>query len=427
MLPEGWTRKRLAACAKFVSGGTPNKDTEAFWGGDFPWITAKDMKQFRLAASGLTLTEVGKAQARAVPAGSILVLTRGMTLLKDLPVCVTATEAAFNQDVKALLPVDDVDADYLACQLIANKHEILGLVDTAGHGTGRLDTDLLKDFEVAIAPKAEQERVAKLLAVWDASIATTERLLANSRQQRQALLGLLLHAPVLSTPVEDRERNGSVPPSVQAGIPQLPATPKGWRHAALGQHLREVARPVVLAPEQDYDLVTVKRSRGGVCLRERLRGDAIKTPTQFRVEAGDFLISKRQIVHGACGIVPPALAGAIVSNEYAVLNSDGGIDLHFLRYLSESIYFQQTCYHSSIGVHVEKMIFKTERWLGFPFNLPPLDRQHEIVRELDAASAIVESTAAHIELLRREKSALMQQLLTGKRRVRLPAATEATC
>ena len=58
------------------------------------------------------------------------------------------------------------------------------------------------------------------------------------------------------------------------------------------------------------------------------------------------------------------LDGAVVSNEYAVLNSDGQIDLRFLRYLSESRYFQQTCFHSSIGVHVEKMIFKTERWLS---------------------------------------------------------------
>ena len=57
-----------------------------------------------------------------------------------------------------------------------------------------------------------------------------------------------------------------------------------------------------------------------------LRGKEIKTPSQFEVRAGDFLISKRQIVHGACGIVPAGLNGAIVSNEYAVLNTDGEIE-----------------------------------------------------------------------------------------------------
>lgn len=426
MLPKGWRHKHLSGCAKFVSGGTPNKAAPEFWGGRYPWISAKDMKRLRLASSMLTLSDTGRAQARTVPAGTVLVLTRGMTLLKDLPVCIADTEVAFNQDVKALVPIKDVDGSFLGHQLLANKHEILALVDTAGHGTGRLDTDLLKEFEVAIAPIKEQRRIGKLLQVWDEAIAIAELLLANSWRQRQALLGVLLQTPVLSSQVEERERKGGIPPSVQTGIPKLSATPKGWQRIKLGDHLHEVARPIALQPEQCYDLVTVKRSRGGVCLRGRSRGDEIKTPTQFIVETGDFLVSKRQIVHGACGIVPPELAGAIVSNEYAVLNTDGSIDMRFLRYLSESIYFQQTCYHSSIGVHVEKMIFKTERWLSFPFNIPPLGRQLEIVRVLDAASAAVESCAMQMQSLQREKTALMQQLLTGKRRVRVPDPSEET-
>jgi type I restriction enzyme S subunit len=170
----------------------------------------------------------------------------------------------------------------------------------------------------------------------------------------------------------------------------------------------------------------VKRSRGGVELRETLRGQDIKTPSQFYVREGDFLISKRQIVHGACGIVPAELDGAVVSNEYAVLNTDGQLDLRFLRYLSESRYFQQTCFHSSIGVHVEKMIFKLDRWLKWPFNIPPLAEQLRIVEILDNASQQIRSVEAQIERLKQEKRALMADLLTGKRRVRLPEAEEAT-
>jgi len=157
-----------------------------------------------------------------------------------------------------------------------------------------------------------------------------------------------------------------------------------------------------------------------------LRGSEVKTHTQFIVKAGDFLMSKRQIVHGACGIVPPELDGAVVSNEYAVLNSDGGIDLNFLRYLSESIYFQQTCFHSSIGVHVEKMIFKTERWLAWPFNIPPLSEQRRIVEVLDAATAEVAAMERQLGALKLEKESLMQQLLTGKRRVHLTEAAAET-
>jgi type I restriction enzyme S subunit len=272
---------------------------------------------------------------------------------------------------------------------------------------------------VELPPLLEQRRIAQVLSTWDQAIATMERLLANSRTQWQALMGLTLHLPCANPDAVSPADNGGFPASVQPGIPSLPPAPEGWRRIQLRDHLREVRRPVALEDNASYRLVTVKRSRGGVELREVLRGAEVKTPSQFFVHTNDFLISKRQIVHGACGIVPPELDGAVVSNEYAVLHSDGEIDLRFLRYLSETRYFQQTCFHSSIGVHVEKMIFKTDHWLNWPFNIPPLAQQQHIVQVLDTAMQEVASIAEQVRVLKREKAALMAQLLTGKRRVRL--------
>jgi type I restriction enzyme, S subunit len=415
MLPEGWKRVPLGECARFQSGGTPSKERGDYWGGDFPWVTAKDMKTLCLTGSELRLTKSGKEVAAIAPALSVLVLTRGMTLLKDLPVGLVMQEASFNQDVKALIAKDGVDPWYLAYQLVANKSEILDLVDTAGHGTGRLDTELLKGFEVPIAPPEEQRAAAQIIRVWEAAIATAEKLLTNSRSYWLALIAQLL----MPVPISTERQAGSFPPSVQPGIPKLPPTPKGWRKVALGAHLHEISRPVSLEPDTEYTLVTVRRSRGGVDKRSVLLGSEIKTPTQFFVAAGDFLISKRQIVHGACGIVPAELDGAVVSNEYAVLGGDGEIDPRFLRFLSETTYFQQTCFHSSIGVHVEKMLFRTEQWLKRPFNIPPLDEQRRIIEILDAARQQIALAEQQLALLKAEKRALMQQLLTGKRRVKM--------
>ena len=262
---------------------------------------------------------------------------------------------------------------------------------------------------------------SRVLSTWDQAIATTERLLANSRKQKLALLAATLHAAPTINDSGEKSDNGGFPVSVQPGIPNLPPAPKGWRRIHLGDHLREVRRPVSLETDKTYTLVTVKRARGGVQQRAIMRGAEVKTPSQFYVKSGDFLISKRQIVHGACGIVPPELDGAVVSNEYAVINTDGEIDLEFLRYMSESRYFQQTCFHSSIGVHVEKMIFRTERWLAWPFNIPPLPQQKRIIEILNAATKEVDLIDRQLAALNQEKAALMAQLLTGKRRVLLPA------
>ena len=425
-LPEGWRSSTIGAEAKFLSGGTPSKENSSFWGGKFPWVSARDMKALYLRSTLLGLTDAGRTASAVAPANSVLVLTRGMTLLKDLPVCFIEREMAFNQDIKALLPKGSLDARFLAYQLLARKNEILDLVDTAGHGTGRLDTDLLKDVAFSVPPVGEQARIADALSTWDRAISKAEQLLANRRAQWQGLLARCLNLPAANPDASSSADNVGFPPSVQPGIPNLPRAPDWWSRAPLGHHLTEVRRPAPLNPNDAYRLVTVKRSRGGVELRETLTGRQIKTRTQFYVQTGDFLISKRQIVHGACGIVPAELDGAVVSNEYAVLNSDGQIDLRFLRYLSESRYFQQTCFHSSIGVHVEKMIFKTERWLKWPFNIPPLPVQLRIVEVLDTARREVELIAAQIDRLKQEKAALMADLLTGKRRVSLPDAETTT-
>lgn len=209
----------------------------------------------------------------------------------------------------------------------------------------------------------------------------------------------------------------SFPESVQPGLPALGLLPDGWQRSPLGERVTEIQRPLKLHDGIKYDLVTVKRNRGGAIKRETLCGKEIKVKSQYKVHANDFLISKRQIVHGACALVPDELDGAIVSNEYAVLHTKNNLDTNFLKYLSETIYFQQTCFHSSIGVHVEKMVFKLDRWFKWEFNFPPFPEQQKIAHILSTWDAAIDCTQKLLENSRQQKKALMQQLLTGKKRL----------
>jgi len=206
------------------------------------------------------------------------------------------------------------------------------------------------------------------------------------------------------------------PRSVQPGIPRLSAAPEGWSTRRFGELLRVVQRPIRMTDDGEYDLVTVKRSRGGIESRGRFRGKDISVKSQFALEGGDFLISKRQIVHGACAVVPEEFAGSIVSNEYSVLRCKPGLDLGFLRYLSHSVYFQQTCFHSSIGVHVEKMIFKLEDWLKFRVNVPPLEEQKRIAAGFEAVDAKLAALREKADGLRQFKTGLMQRLFSQEMR-----------
>lgn len=206
------------------------------------------------------------------------------------------------------------------------------------------------------------------------------------------------------------------PKSVKAGIPRIKSVPKGWKVHHFSDVLKPIFRKANLHDEDSYQLVIAKRSRGGIVPRGILKGHKIKTKTQFYIQHNDFLISKRQIVHGACGVVPKELSNAIVSNEYSVLNPIDSLNIDFLKHFSHTDFFQMTCFQASVGVVIEKMIFNLDYWLKQKVALPPLAEQKKIAEVLDCWDLGIERFGKLIDAKRKLKKALMQQLLTCKKR-----------
>src|SRR5665213_2794027 len=183
-----WESRHLGECADWLSGGTPFKGNPSFWTGSIPWISAKDMKSFRLydAEDHISDSAVGRG-GKVVPAGTILLLVRGMTLHNDVPISVIMRDMAFNQDIKAIRSKTDVDNQFLAYWLLAHKPDLLSAVDHAGHGTGRLLTDLLKMMMVSLPPRAEQVAIAQILSALDDKIELNRRMNETLETMSQTL------------------------------------------------------------------------------------------------------------------------------------------------------------------------------------------------------------------------------------------------
>lgn len=166
-----WNRVALRDCATWYSGGTPSTNNPDFWGGDIPWISAASLTEFRIRSSDRRLTPLGATSGtRLVPEGATLFVVRGMSLKSEFRIGVAMRQVAFGQDCKALIPVEGIDALFLAYAVKGRTEEILGLVDEASHGTGRLSTDAIEELEIDVPALDEQRRIAGVLGALDDKI-----------------------------------------------------------------------------------------------------------------------------------------------------------------------------------------------------------------------------------------------------------------
>lgn len=164
--PQGWEQVSLTDACTPYSGGTPSKANPANWQGDVPWFSAKDLKQPDLFRSEDTISaEVPRTtNLKLLPSDTVVIVVRGMILAHSLPVCVLRVPSTINQDLKALLPKVDLDAQFLAHCLRAQKSHALKQVSQAAHGTTRLDTSGLAHMKVLLPPLERQQEFARRVA-----------------------------------------------------------------------------------------------------------------------------------------------------------------------------------------------------------------------------------------------------------------------
>lgn len=184
-----------------------------------------------------------------------------------------------------------------------------------------------------------------------------------------------------------------------------------WQEYRLSDVLELTLNPIKMADELEYELITVRRRSGGVDSRGFYKGKEVLVKSQFALKKDQFVISKRQIVHGAFGIVPCNLEGAIVSNEYNVFDVVPDLlDVHFFNLFSQTKYMRRAYFINSDGVHIEKLLFKTQSWLKTKVTIPSLSEQKKIVAFVGSLDEKLVAINKQIELTQTFKKGLLQQM-----------------
>ena len=182
--PKGWKTACLEELVKVVSGATPSKSNDAYWAGEFPWVSPKDMKSVEISSSIDHVNQVvfERENLKKLPVGSVLIVVRGMILAHTVPVGITTTEVAINQDIKAFVSSGRVLPEFLLWFLLSQHANLLSKVTTAAHGTKRFDMVDLLGLPVFVPDIGAQRKFVSIVGSYKETLAELDWSHKNALQ-----------------------------------------------------------------------------------------------------------------------------------------------------------------------------------------------------------------------------------------------------
>lgn len=143
-------------------------------------------------------------------------------------------------------------------------------------------------------------------------------------------------------------------------------------------------------PDETYKQITVRLWGKGLSLRGKTHGSQIEATRQIRVKAGQFLVSRIDARHGAFGIVPPTLDGALVSSDFPCFEINREIVLpNYLEWYARTYDFVDLCRRVSEG-STNRVRLKETKFLNMTIPLPPLDDQRRVAAKLESLIAKID-------------------------------------
>ncbi|WP_289028172.1 restriction endonuclease subunit S [uncultured Paraglaciecola sp.] len=403
MVPNGWKPCALADITKWSSGGTPSKSNPNYWGGDIPWISAASMRGHYFSSSELAITELAVSEkAKMAEQGTLLLLVRGSMLWNKIPVGITTRRLAFNQDVKCLTPISTkLDVLFLLYWFLAKENKLMGMVTGTGIGAGKLDTNDLQSLDVFLPPLLEQRRIAKILSTWGKAISSTERLINNSKQQKKALMQQLLTA-------KKRLLDDSGKPFVgdynRVNLSELASIDK----SSLGKKTPE---------DFEFSYISLSDVETGKIAGNLEKHVFASSPSRARrkVSCGDILLATVRPNLKGFAKVKAEHDGMIASTGFSVITPKKNVSGDYLYHYLFSCHI--TGQINALVVGSNYPAINSSDVSGLKVYIPCYDEQKKIAKVLNNADESLAQLEQQLADLKQEKKALMQQLLTGKRRV----------
>ena len=283
--------------------------------------------------------------------------------------------------------------------------DIFSFLSRQGAGRYKLNKASLEKMPLLLPPIVEQKKIAQILSTWDKAISVTEKLLANSQQQKKALMQQLLTGKkrlldengVRFSGEWKRVKLGAIADMNSGG------TPKSTVEEYYGGNIPWVS-------------ISDMTSNGKwIATTEKYLTELGLNSSSARIYPKNSVLYAMYASIGECSI-----AAVNLTSSQAILGIRPKDCLNY-----EFLYFYLTSLKEKIklqGQQGTQSNLNAGMVKEFELDLPSIREQQKIAAVLSVADAEISTLEKKLACLRDEKKALMQQLLTGKRRVKVDEA-----
>lgn len=398
LIPEDWEVKSLGEVATIVGGGTPSTLNSAYWNGDIQWFTPAELSDSKkyVSKSERTITERGlkESSAKLLPKGTVLLTPRasiGITAILENP-------ASTNQGFQSLIAKNNCCSEFLYYVIPLIKDEMLSRA--SGSTFAEISAKKLSTITFQLPPLPEQQRIAKALSDVDALISTTEKLIQKKKNIKQGAMQNLLTGK--------KRLPGFGPQTKSPAYKQteLGPVPDDWEVKNLGELFDMKAGGDVDKEHFSYCKSSLYKYK---IFSNGLENEGIYGYTDLPKYKGNAITITGR---GTVGIAMFREEDFDAVIRLLVLNSKND-NLTNNSYITEEINSCISFPNESTGVPQ----LTVPQIRDIVIALPSKEEQTAIANVLSSMDKEIETLNTKLEKYRNLKTAMMQQLLTGKIRL----------
>jgi len=385
IIPIDWDVKRVKDFGQVYTGNTPPTSDLSNYGCEFKFVSPADITDAKyIGHTEKGLSSKGFAASRNAEKGAVLFTCIGSTIGK----CAIANESiAFNQQINAVVCDENHDAEFLYYELCRSASIIKLLAGE--QAVPIVNKSTFENFKVICPSIYEQKEISKLLSLWDKAIEKQTELIEKLKLRKRGLMQQLL-----------------------TGKKRLPGFTGNWKTLKLGELFSERNETNC----SGLPLLSITGDRGVIYQSDSEKRDISNDDKSKykRICPFDIGYNTMRMWQGRSAL---SMLEGIVSPAYTIVTPRDFVDVRFMALLIKEPHVVHKFWEHSQGLVSDTLNCKFPDFCQVKVTIPPQKEQVAIANMISSFDEELKFENEKLLSLQIQKRGLMQQLLTGKKRI----------